>query len=72
MLGTRIPTNIPPLTLEGALETTKIHSVAGKIADHTALMTKRPFRSPHHTISDAVFVGGGRQQAYNTTDNGLV
>ena len=47
-----LPTIIPPLTLEEALETTKIHSVAGKIDDHTALMTKRPFRSPHHTISD--------------------
>jgi magnesium chelatase family protein len=52
MLAKRLPTIIPPLTLEEALETTKIHSVAGKIDDHTALMTKRPFRSPHHTISD--------------------
>lgn len=55
MLAKRIPTIIPPLTLEEALETTKIHSVAGKIDDHTALMTKRPFRSPHHTISDEAF-----------------
>jgi len=54
MLAKRIPTIIPPLTLEEALETTKIHSVAGKIDDHTALMTKRPFRSPHHTISEEV------------------
>jgi magnesium chelatase family protein len=54
MLAKRIPTIIPPLTLEEALETTKIHSVEGKIDDHTALMTKRPFRSPHHTISDVV------------------
>jgi magnesium chelatase family protein len=52
MLAKRLPTIIPPLTLEEALETTKIHSVAGKINDHTALMTIRPFRSPHHTISD--------------------
>ncbi len=52
MLAKRLATIIPPLTLEEALETTKIHSVAGKIDDHTALMTKRPFRSPHHTISD--------------------
>ena len=52
MLAKRLPTIIPPLTLEEALETTKIHSVAGKIDDHTALMTKRPFRSPHHTISE--------------------
>jgi magnesium chelatase family protein len=55
MLAKRLPTIIPPLTLEEALETTKIHSVAGKIDDHTALMTRRPFRSPHHTISDVVF-----------------
>jgi len=58
MLAKRIPTIIPPLTLEEALETTKIHSVAGKIDDHTALLTKRPFRSPHHTISDVALVGG--------------
>jgi magnesium chelatase family protein len=56
MLAKRIPTIISPLTLEEALETTKIHSVAGKIDDHTALMTKRPFRSPHHTISDVALV----------------
>lgn len=59
MLAKRLPTIMPPLTLEEALETTKIHSVAGKIDDHTALMTKRPFRSPHHTISDVALVGGG-------------
>jgi magnesium chelatase family protein len=59
MLAKRIPTIIPPLTLEEALETTRIHSVAGKIDDHVALMTKRPFRSPHHTISDVALVGGG-------------
>lgn len=59
MLAKRVPTIIPPLTLDEALETTKIHSVAGKIDDHTALMTKRPFRSPHHTISDVALVGGG-------------
>ena len=52
MLAKSLPTIMPPLTLEEALETTKIHSVAGKIDDHTALMTRRPFRSPHHTISD--------------------
>jgi magnesium chelatase family protein len=54
MLAKRLPTIIPPLTLEEALETTKIHSVAGKIDDNTALMTRRPFRSPHHTISEEV------------------
>jgi magnesium chelatase family protein len=59
MLAKRIGTIMPPLTLEEALETTKIHSVAGKIDDHTALMTKRPFRSPHHTISNVALVGGG-------------
>ena len=59
MLAKRLATIIPPLTLEEAFETTKIHSVAGKIDDHTALMTKRPFRRPHHTISDVALVGGG-------------
>lgn len=59
MLAKRLPTIIPPLSLEEALETTKIHSVAGKTDDHTPLMTRRPFRSPHHTISDIALVGGG-------------
>ncbi|MBN2864174.1 MAG: YifB family Mg chelatase-like AAA ATPase [Bacteroidales bacterium] len=59
MLAKRLATIMPPLTLEEALETTKIHSVAGKIDDHTALMTRRPFRSPHHTISNVALVGGG-------------
>jgi len=59
MLAKRLPTIIPPLTLDEALETTKIHSVAGKIDDNTALMIRRPFRSPHHTISDIALVGGG-------------
>ena len=58
MLAKRLPTIIPPLTLEEALETTKIHSVAGKTDDHTALMTKRPFRSRHYKISDLALVGG--------------
>jgi magnesium chelatase family protein len=52
MLGKRLSTIIPPLTLEEAPDTTKINSSAGKIDDHTALMTRRPFRSPHHSISD--------------------
>ena len=59
MLAKRIPSILPPFTLREALETTKIHSVAGKIAKNTSLMTERPFRSPHHTISDAALVGGG-------------
>jgi magnesium chelatase family protein len=59
MLAKRIPTILPPLTLHEALETTKIHSVAGKITGNTSLMTSRPFRSPHHTISDVALVGGG-------------
>ena len=59
MLAKRIPTILPPFTLYEALETTKIHSVAGKIGKETSLMTERPFRSPHHTISDVALVGGG-------------
>jgi len=59
MLAKRIPTILPPLTLEEALETTKIHSVAGLLDKNTSLMTVRPFRSPHHTISDVALVGGG-------------
>jgi magnesium chelatase family protein len=59
MLSKRLPAIIPPLTLQEALETTKIHSVAGKMDDTAALMTRRPFRSPHHTISDIALVGGG-------------
>ncbi len=59
MLAKRIPTILPPLTIDEALETTKIHSVAGKIDKNTSLMAMRPFRSPHHTISDVALVGGG-------------
>ena len=59
MLAKRLPTIIPTLNLEEALETTKIHSVAGKIEKENSLITKRPFRSPHHTISDVALVGGG-------------
>jgi magnesium chelatase family protein len=59
MLAKRLASILPPLTLEEALETTKIHSVAGKIDVNTSLMTCRPFRSPHHTISNVALVGGG-------------
>lgn len=59
MLAKRLPTILPPLSLHEALETTKIHSVAGKLPENTTLVSKRPFRSPHHTISDAGLVGGG-------------
>jgi len=60
MLAKRLPTIMPPLTIEEALETTKIHSVAGKIDAHTALMIRRPFRSPHHTISEEIVSNGVR------------
>ncbi len=59
MMAKRLPSIMPPLTLSEALETTKIHSVAGKLARGTTLMTVRPFRSPHHTISPVALVGGG-------------
>jgi magnesium chelatase family protein len=59
MLAKRLPTILPPLTLHEALETTKIHSIAGKIGKNGSLLTTRPFRSPHHTISDVALVGGG-------------
>jgi magnesium chelatase family protein len=59
MLAKRIPTILPPLNLQEALETTKIHSVAGKLQPEAMLVARRPFRSPHHTISDMALVGGG-------------
>ncbi|MFT6827394.1 MAG: magnesium chelatase family protein [Roseivirga sp.] len=59
MLAKRLPSILPPLSLYEALETTKIHSVAGKLGAHGDLIAKRPFRSPHHTISDVALVGGG-------------
>ena len=59
MLAKRLPSILPPFTLQESLETTKIHSVAGKIGVNTSLMAQRPFRSPHHTISNVAMVGGG-------------
>jgi len=59
MLAKRIPGILPPLSLQEALETTKIHSVAGTLEKDSSLITQRPFRSPHHTISDVALVGGG-------------
>lgn len=59
MLAKRIPSILPPLTLSEALETTKIHSVAGKLGQESSLMTTRPYRNPHHTISSVALVGGG-------------
>lgn len=59
MLAKRLPTVLPPMTLEESLETTKIHSVAGKTGKDIGLITQRPFRKPHHTISDVALVGGG-------------
>lgn len=60
MLAKRLPSILPPLSLKEALETTKIHSVAGNLGAETSLMTMRPFRAPHHTISNVALVGGGQ------------
>jgi magnesium chelatase family protein len=59
MLARRLPSILPPLSLEEALDTTMIHSVAGKLDRNESLLTNRPFRDPHHTISDTAMVGGG-------------
>ena len=59
MLAKRLPSILPPLSLHEALETTKIHSVAGKLGAQASLVSRRPYRAPHHTISDAALVGGG-------------
>lgn len=63
MMAKRLPSIMPPLTLAEALETTKIHSVAGRLKARSRLMTQRPFRSPHHTISPVALVGGGSNPA---------
>src|SRR4030042_3923361 len=59
MLAKRFPSILPPLTFEEALETTKIHSISGLLPKDKALITERPFRNPHHTVSDAALIGGG-------------
>lgn len=63
MLSRRLPTILPPLVLEESLETTRIYSALGRLNPDEALLTVRPFRSPHHTISDAGMVGGGNPPA---------
>ena len=63
MLAKRIPTIMPPMTFEEAIETTKIHSICGFLANKRAFLSLRPFRSPHHTISDAGLLGGGTNPA---------
>jgi magnesium chelatase family protein len=60
MLAQRLTTILPAMTLPEAIETTRIHSVAGLTGDRTAFMTTRPFRAPHHTISDVGLIGGGQ------------
>lgn len=60
MLARRIPSILPDLSFEEALEITKIHSIAGTLAKGTSLITTRPFRAPHHTVSSVSLVGGGR------------
>ena len=59
MLARRLTTILPAMTLAEAIETTRIHSVAGLTGDHTALVTTRPFRAPHHPVSDAGLIGDG-------------
>lgn len=59
MMAKRLPSILPPLTLSESLETTQIHSIAGKLKKDTSLISQRPFRAPHHTVSDVALVGGG-------------
>ena len=59
MMAKRLPSILPPLSLSESLETTQLHSIAGKLGCGTSLISQRPFRSPHHTISEVALVGGG-------------
>ena len=75
MLARRVPTILPPLTLEEAIQTTKIHSITGLLKDGRGLVGTRPFRAPHHTISDAGLIGGGtfpRPGEVSLAHNGLL
>jgi len=75
MLAKRIPTILPPMSLEEAIETTRIHSVAGTLENSQGLIGTRPFRSPHHTISDAGLIGGGaipRPEEVSLGHNGVL
>lgn len=59
MMAKRLPSILPPLTLSESLETTQIHSIAGKLGKNVSLISQRPFRAPHHTLSQVALVGGG-------------
>lgn len=75
MLAKRLPSILPPMTLNEALETTKVHSISGSLSAHQALVARRPFHAPHHTISDAGLLGGGTHPgpgAVSLSHNGVL